>query len=563
MNLKRSILLFPRSLLPALAALILTAAAAFPGSAWAADACRIDQLEGTCGGDASSGVLSEEPESTAPGLVTMEEVNRDLPADAVAEAKALEEEVKSSGVHPVTLQLFHSEKCPHCKEALAWFPELKARFPNLTIEEYEITQSKANLEKFKTRCQEMGVQMRGVPTFFLGREALVGFSQDVTAPQIEKLVARLSKGSAADGAALPGGQPIRPPVHMLMFYEPDGCSHCKDAIEWIPQLEAAYPNLTVEKVPVRGDDAAKARFTETARKFGVEPQGLPAFFLGDDAFFGFYKDKTCAGLIDKVRALSGISGDEACESANEISVPFLGSIRVDRVSLGQLTLVLGLLDSLNPCAIWVLTFLLSLLAHTRNRKKVLLVGGTFVVVSGVVYFAFMAAWLSLFNVIGMHKAITIILGGVAIVMGLINLKELFFFKKGVSLMIPDSAKPKIATRARKILSEQNMLLAFIGTAVLAGFANVVELGCTVGLPAIFTKVLTSRGIGTGMQLAYMALYNVYYVIPLAIIVGIFAWTMGHFRVTEKTGKILKLISGLVMLSLGVIMLVKPELLVLG
>ncbi len=548
-------------LLTALAALLLAAAAAMPVTALAADACRIDQLEGTCGG--SDAPLSAAPsESVPPGLVTMEEVSRDLPADAVAAAKAQAEEVKASGVQPVTLQLFHSEKCPHCKEALAWFPQLQTRFPNLIIEEYEITQNKENLKKFRDRCQEMGVQMQGVPTFFIGGETLVGFSQDVTAPQIEQLVARLSRPGFSSGASS-AGQPIRPPVRMLMFYDADACSHCKDALAWMPTLEAAYPNLTVEKIAVDKAGEGRERFVETAKKFGVEPQGLPAFFLGDDAFFGFYKDKTCAGLIDKVRELSGITGDEACESAKEISVPFLGSIRVDRVSLGQLTLVLGLLDSLNPCAIWVLTFLLSLLAHTRNRKKVLLVGGTFVVVSGVVYFAFMSAWLSLFNVIGMHKAITIILGGVAIVMGLINLKELFFFKKGVSLMIPDSAKPKIASRARKILSEQNMLLAFVGTAVLAGFANVVELGCTVGLPAIFTKVLTSRGIGTGMQLAYMALYNVYYVIPLAIIVGIFAWTMGHFRVTERTGKILKLISGLVMLSLGIIMLVKPELLVLG
>ena len=244
-------------------------------------------------------------------------------------------------------------------------------------------------------------------------------------------------------------------------------------------------------------------------------------------------------------------------------MPFLGSIRTDRVSIGQLTLVLGLLDSLNPCAIWVLTFLLSLLAHTRSRKKMLVVGGTFVLMSGFIYFAFMAAWLSLFNVIGMHKAITVILGLVAVAMGLINLKELFFFKKGVSLMIPDSAKPKIATRARKILNEKNMALAVVGTALLAAFANVVELGCTVGLPAIFTKVLSSRGISATGQIGYMALYNVYYVIPLALIVGIFAWTMGHFRVTEKTGKALKLISGAVMLALGVIMLFKPSLLVLG
>ena len=517
--------------------------------------CQIDALEGTCDGDQPS-AKAQAADEPFPG-VSCEELQGALPPSAVQTCLAGDAKVR-----PVTLQLFHSHNCPHCKEALAWFPELQAKFPNLKIEEYEILKSEENRAKFQERARQLGVTIRGVPMFFIGAETVVGFSRETTPQQIIDLVTAQSKPIDAQAATVKA-QAQRPTVTMKMFYDASGCAHCKGALEWLPELTAAYPNLVVEKIAVNDGAKNKELFIETAKKFGTEPKGLPAFFIGDDVFYGFYKDKTCAGLIDKVRELSGIAEDEACVSEREISVPFLGSIRTDRVSLGQLTLVLGLLDSLNPCAIWVLTFLLSLLAHTRSRKKMLVVGGTFVAISGVIYFAFMAAWLSLFNVIGMHKAITVILGLVAVVMGLINLKELFFFKKGVSLMIPDSAKPKIATRARKILNEQNMVLAIAGTALLAGFANVVELGCTVGLPAIFTKVLSSRGISTGGQLGYMALYNVYYVIPLALIVGAFVWTMGHFRVTEKTGKVLKLVSGTVMLALGIIMLVKPSLLVLG
>ena len=554
---------FIRSL-ATLAALALLCAA--PALARAADACNLQQLEGTCGGGALKATPAAAAATTtaAPpqegALVSCEELKAISGEDCQPKLSA-----EAAKVRPVRLQLFHSHNCPHCKEALAWFPELQARFPNLKIEEYEILAHEENRAMFQERARELGVAIRGVPTFFIDDEVIVGFSRETSAQQIIDTVAAHSQPRApvAAKAGVASAPTQRPAVVMTMFYDSSACSHCKGALEWLPELQTSYPNLTVEKFAVNEDPQNRERFVETAKKFGTEPQGLPAFFIGDDAFFGFYRDKTCAGLIDKVRELSGITEDEACASEKEISVPFLGSIRTDRVSLGQLTLVLGLLDSLNPCAIWVLTFLLSLLAHTRSRRKILMVGGTFVIISGLVYFAFMAAWLSLFHVIGMHKAITIVLGGVAIVMGLINLKELFFFKKGVSLMIPDSAKPKIATRARKILNEQNMVLAFVGTALLAGFANIVELGCTVGLPAIFTKVLSSRGIGTGTQLAYMALYNVYYVVPLAIIVGIFTWTMGHFRVTEKTGKVLKLISGTVMLALGLIMLVKPDLLVLG
>ncbi len=539
--------------------LMALALAAIPAAASASSsACDIDQASGTCGGSAQA-AAPEAADAAFPGVSCDElQQNSGLSPDAVEAAVR----AAADKPQPVILQLFHSHNCPHCKEALAWFPELKAQFPNLEIEEYEILSSEENRAKFQARARELGVTIRGVPMFFIGGEAVVGFSRESTPQQIVDLVAAQSKPREVRPAAAKPGQ-ARQPVAMKMFYDARGCAHCQGALEWLPELMAAYPNLAVEKIAVNEDAENRALFVETAKKFGTEPAGLPAFFIGDDAFYGFYKDKTCSLLIDKVRELSGIAEDEACASEREISVPFLGSIRTDRVSLGQLTLVLGLLDSLNPCAIWVLTFLLSLLAHTRSRKKMLVVGGTFVLISGVVYFAFMAAWLSLFNVIGMHKAITVVLGLVAVVMGLINLKELFFFKQGVSLMIPDSAKPKIATRARKILNEQNMVLAVAGTALLAGFANVVELGCTVGLPAIFTKVLSSRGISTGGQLGYMALYNVYYVIPLALIVGAFAWTMGHFRVTEKTGKVLKLVSGVVMLALGITMLVKPSLLVLG
>ena len=536
----------------------LIAALVLPASARAEAGCKIDTFEGTCGGGDALNAVEPSTAGEPFAGVSCDELKDDLPPQAI-ETAAAPVEAKQ---RPVTLQLFHSHNCPHCREALAWFPELKAQFPNLHIEDYEILKSDENRAKFQARARELGVTIRGVPMFFIGGETVVGFSRETTPRQIVELVSAQSKPVEVKAAALKDGGK-RPTVTMQMFYDASGCAHCQGAMEWLPELTTAYPNLVVEKIAVNDSEANRARFVETAKKFGTEPQGLPAFFIGDDVFYGFYKDKTCAGLIDKVRELSGIAEDEACASEREISVPFLGSIRTDRVSIGQLTLVLGLLDSLNPCAIWVLTFLLSLLAHTRSRKKMLVVGGTFVLMSGFIYFAFMAAWLSLFNVIGMHKAITVILGLVAVAMGLINLKELFFFKKGVSLMIPDSAKPKIATRARKILNEKNMALAVVGTAVLAAFANVVELGCTVGLPAIFTKVLSSRGISPAGQIGYMALYNVYYVIPLALIVGLFAWTMGHFRVTEKTGKALKLISGAVMLTLGVIMLFKPSLLVLG
>ncbi|HNT27281.1 MAG TPA: hypothetical protein PKH10_03785, partial [bacterium] len=153
------------------------------------------------------------------------------------------------------------------------------------------------------------------------------------------------------------------------------------------------------------------------------------------------------------------------------------------------------------------------------------------------------------------------LGIVALVMGLINIKDYFFFKKGVSLMIPESAKGKLYDRMRRILGSKNTFLAFAGTVALAFFVNLIELGCTIGLPAIYTRVLSIQKIGTAAKYGYMALYNIYYVIPLVLIVALFMFSMQKFRLDERHARVLKLISGILMLVLGLFLVFKPEWLV--
>ncbi len=381
---------------------------------------------------------------------------------------------------------------------------------------------------------------------------------------IDEIAGRCSVGRESDpapsAAALPAtaGKPV-----LLEVFHAHDCPHCAEALAWLPELQRRYPNLAVRTYEVKANPENRRRFHETAERHHTTVQGVPTFFLGDDVLVGFYRDQTCAALIEKVQALSGFARDAECERSRELKVPLLGTLKIDQISLLNFTLVLGLLDSLNPCAIWVLTFLLSILVYSKERQRIALIGGTFVVASGVVYFSFMAAWLNLFVIIGMNRAITVALGLVAIGMGAINLKDFFWFKQGVSLTIPDRAKPKIAARIRRIMQERSTAIAFAGTGVLAVFANFVELGCTVGFPAVYTKVLADREASAWVRYGYMGLYNLVYVVPLAVIVGLFTVTLGHFRLTEKHGKVLKLVSGAVMLALGLVMLLRPELLVIG
>ncbi len=346
-------------------------------------------------------------------------------------------------------------------------------------------------------------------------------------------------------------------VYLYLFYSYD-CPHCKKAHEFLDKLKKDDPDLVVFQYEVKKNKDNARYFKKVAEQYDTKPQGVPTFFIGNKFFVGFSKDVTCAAIIEEINELKGV--EHACPK-NEINIPMIGVINVSTISIPALTVYMGFLDGLNPCAMWVLMFLLGLMVYAGSRKKIIFLGATFVAASAVVYFMFMTAWVNIFLVIGYSKLITIVLGAVAIIMGLINIKELFFFKQGVSLMIPESAKPKLYAKSRKIMNEGNKTLAILGTIALAVFVNFIELGCTVGLPAIYTRILSLRGLPPFETYMYIGLYNVLYVVPLAIIVAVFAYTMGHYKFTEKHGKLFKFISGALMLILGALLIFYPNILV--
>ena len=172
-----------------------------------------------------------------------------------------------------------------------------------------------------------------------------------------------------------------------------------------------------------------------------------------------------------------IGGDSAPDS---LIVPVLGELQVSKLGLPAFTFLVGLVDGFNPCAMWVLIFLLSVLVNIKDRKKIILIAGTFVLISGLAYYTFMAAWLNLFLLIGLARWIQILLGFMAISIGVINVKDFFAFKKGISLSIPESSKPGIYARVRSIVSAKYLTVAMMGAVVLAVLVNVVELLCTAG-----------------------------------------------------------------------------------
>jgi len=223
-----------------------------------------------------------------------------------------------------------------------------------------------------------------------------------------------------------------------------------------------------------------------------------------------------------------------------------------------LTVLIAGLDAFNPCAFFVLLFLLSLLVHQQNRRRMALIGLVFVAISGLMYFAFMAAWLGLFLVVGSLPWVTGGAGLVALLIGLINVKDFVAFKQGVSLSISEAGRAGIFERSRAILKAGSLPAMLAATVFLAVAANFYELICTAGFPMVYTRLLTLHVASPAGRYLYLAFYNLIYVLPLLAIVLAFVRTMGARKLSEREGRLLKLLSGSMMLGLGLCLLVAPE-----
>ena len=378
-------------------------------------------------------------------------------------------------------------------------------------------------------------------------------------------------GTAADGT---------PTVRLYYFFSPT-CPHCQAAAPFIDELAARSPWLEVQKFSVK-DNRANARFYyETALALGTQALSVPGFVFCRQVLIGYDSAESTgaeiAAALEKCHEqrlanpspaqstagadATGGSATVASEPAGTtVHLPFVGAVDAKAFSLPVLTLVLAGMDAFNPCAFFVLLFLLSLLVHAKSRTRMAIVGGTFVLFSGLVYFVFMAAWLNVFLIAGELRVITVIAGLVALLVAVLNIKDYFWFKSGPSLSITESAKPGLFKRMREIVASGSIGPMLASTVLLAIVANSYELLCTAGFPMVYTRVLTLAELETWQYYAWLAVYNVIYVIPLLAIVIVFVRTMGARKLSEAEGRILKLISGFMMLGFGLLLLIAPQLL---
>ena len=324
------------------------------------------------------------------------------------------------------------------------------------------------------------------------------------------------------------------PAEELQVFVRPGCPYCEAAKRFLPELQRTRPRLRIDIRDIAADRQALADLQNLADRFGLHPIGVPAFYLRGKLIIGFDSAETTgrelAALLDQPAAQALGNG-----RAEAIELPLLGPVDLRRLGLPLFTIVLGLLDGFNPCAMWVLLFLLSMLINLRDRRKMFLIGGVFVAASGLVYFAFMAAWLNIFFLIGMTRMTQLLLGAVALLVGGLNVKDYFAFGAGLSVGIPERAKPGIYRQVRQIIRAENLTGALAAVILLALLVNTLELLCTAGIPAIYTRVLTEQALPGWAYYGYLALYNLAYMADDSLMLAIAVVTFSGPE-TPRTGR---------------------------
>ena len=352
----------------------------------------------------------------------------------------------------------------------------------------------------------------------------------------------------------PPTQPITAQGALVVFVR-DGCPHCAEAKIFLSKLAHERPELRIIYRSIDNDASARDELIRYSQNAGIWPPGVPTFV---------FDGRVIAGFDDAERSGPGVLAlisQGSTPASGQIDTTLFGTLSASRLGLPLFTLTVGLLDGFNPCAMWVLLLLLSLLVRLHDRKRMALVAGTFVLVSGAVYYAFMAAWLNVFLLVGMSQPLRWALAVMALAIGVINVKDFFVPGRRFSLSIPDSAKPGLYARARKVMGAKTLPASLSAVAVLAAMVNFVELLCTAGFPAIYTAVLTQQNLSPSSHYAYLGLYILGYMADDTLMVTAAVIALGSRRLTEHAGRWLKLLSGAVMLALGAVMMLRPEWLV--
>ena len=389
--------------------------------------------------------------------------------------------------------------------------------------------------------------------------------------------------SAVEDYSINGSSENSVTVH---FFMSETCPYCAKEEEFLEKIDDANSNVEVVKYDT-GERENAELYGEMNRLVGSQSRGVPLTFIGmDDPILGFGGEESTGrkimgrlenclseGCEDPAERLNisedrnspGTGTDDngtdnSTGKKNSVDLPLFGEVSAENTPLIVLTAMVAFVDGFNPCSLWVLTFLLGIVVYSGSRKKTFAVGFSFLFVTSLFYGLFIFGLLNVFSYIGHLFWIRAGVALLAVVFGLVNIKDFFWYKKGISFTIPESYKPKIFRKSRKIMSHSDSLPAMVGgTVLLAAGITLVELPCTAGFPVVWTNILSRYSPNYGVFVGLLLMYMVIYLLDELAVFLTVVFTMRKTRFQEKHGRLLKLIGGMIMVALAGTLLLAPKL----
>jgi uncharacterized protein Veg len=341
------------------------------------------------------------------------------------------------------------------------------------------------------------------------------------------------------------------------FFHIPGCSHCEKQELFNEKLANTYPSIQIIEHDAT-TPAGSALLSEKLAELGIENEpDFPITIFGNQVFGGWESEETTGRAIEEAleQCLTGNCPPPAGEEpGHKIVLPLIGEIVLEDYSLPALSVILGLVDGFNPCAMWVLVYLISLIATLRDRKRIWLIVGSFVLASGILYFLFMTAWLNAFLFIGYVKPVTTVIGLVALGGGILQIRQVIETKGVIVCEVTDEeSRKKTMTRIQRIVSSPITLGTIAGIIALAFMVNSVEFVCSAAVPAVFTRVLSLASLTTFQYYSYILLYVLFFMLDDLIIFGTAAFAMSS-SLGDRYAKYSRPVGATILIILGLLLL---------
>lgn len=364
-------------------------------------------------------------------------------------------------------------------------------------------------------------------------------------------------------------------VELLIYVQKD-CINCANLDEFLDEFLIDYPTVTVNRLEIADNiDLMRA----DGEKHNFKPGFSPTTILQDRVWVGYSPQiGENIGLnihkaVNGEEVESGVWGfggggtctEDSLECSadeyknNTINVPLIGEVEIDPNSLLVSTAIIGFVDGINPCSLWVITILLSIVLRTGSRKRVVAIGTTFLLITAGMYGLYM---FGLYSALSVIPNLNIIQWGVAIIaliFGAVSVKDYFAFKKGLSFTISDSSKPGLYKRMRAAAGHKKLLPAIAATSLLAVLVSLLETPCTAGFPVLWTGLLHTNGVSGVEAIFYFIVYMIPFLIDEFVIFGIALITMRIGKLQDKHAELLKLVGGVIMLTLAGVIIIDPSL----